>query len=359
MAMIGERLRQARELNKWTQEELAAQVGVTQSAIALIERDALVPRDEVVVAISHATGFPREFFDLPIASDFPLGSLVYRKFTRMRADHKRQSHRLAQQAYELSQFLLSRLKPVPVTLPRGLRETPATSAQIVRNALGIDPVTPIKTLMHRVEKAGVRVFLLPEEIPDLDAFSAWVDDVPVVVLNANKPGDRQNFNLAHEIGHLTMHYPLTFGQDGIEEEANEFAGELLLPEVSIREELVPPVTLALVAELKARWRVSMQALLYRARELAIVTERQYKYLRMQMAKNDWVQVEPVPIEPDRPRGLRKMAEVAYGSQLNYRKIAKDAGRPPFLVSRIIEASATREGVDVSPGRLIDFRERAN
>ena len=353
--MIGDRLKQARELSGWTQEELASRVGVKQAAIAMIERDALAPSDELLTAISDTTGFPREFFDLPVDIDFPLGSLVYRKFARMLAEHRRRSHRLAQQAFELAEFFLSRMKPIPLSLPRGLNnEDPVTAARIVRNALGIDPVAPIKNLIHRLEKAGVRVFVLPDEIPDLDAFSVWVDGRALIVVNPGKPGDRQNFSVAHELGHLVLHQPLLSGQDGIEREANAFAGEFLLPEEAMRLELISPVTLSLLAELKTRWYVSMQALLYRAKELHIISERQNKYLRMQLAKKDWVEQEPVAIQAEKPRGLRKMAEVTYGAQPSYRRIAADARRPPFLVSRLIEAQASRDETSQA-GRVIDFR----
>lgn len=349
--MIGERLKQARELNNFTQEHLAQLVDVKQATIAMIEREALAPRDELVSAIAEKTSFPRDFFDLPIDTDFPLGSLVYRKFARMRAEDKKVSHRLAQQAFELSEFFAARMKPITVGLPR-LAEDPVTAAQVVRNAIGVDATSPINNLVHRLERIGVRVFMLPAAIPDLDAFSIMANGRPVVVLNPTAHGDRQTFSLAHEMGHLVMHYPFTGTQEGIEDEADTFAAELLMPEEAMRSEMTEPITLSLLAQLKARWRVSIAALLQRAKELGLVTERQFKYLRMQMARRGWTKVEPVPIPPESPRGLRKMAEVVYGQQPNFRKIAKDAKRPPFLVAQLINAA---QQVGEAVGKLLTFR----
>jgi len=350
--VIGERLKQARELNGFTQEQLAELIDVKQGAIAQIERDALTPRDELLDAIATATGFPREFFDLPIVKDFPLGSLTYRKFARMKAEHKKLSHRLAQQAFELSEFLAAQLKPINVGLPRGMETDPISAARLVRNALGLDETSPAKNLIHKLERIGVRMFTLPEDIPDLDAFSIWVQGrTPVVVLNPHRPGDRQLFSVAHEVGHLALHYPLTTGQDGIEVESNKFASELLLPAEAMQAELISPVTLTLLADLKTRWRVSIAALLQRAKDLNVVTERQYRYLRMQMGDRGWIKHEPVEIEPDRPQGLRRMAEVAYGGTLNVRRIARDTRRPPFLVARLLDANGS--GGDL--GRVLDFR----
>lgn len=350
--MNGERLKQARELSGLTQEQLADRVGVKQATIALIERDALEPREELVRSIADSTGFPRDFFDLPVEKDFPLGSLVYRKFSRMKAEHKKMSHRVAQQAFELSEFFAGYLKPIPVRLPRTSDEDPISAARIVRNALGVDPGAPIKNMIQKLERLGVRVFMLPNEIPDLDAFSILVEGrSPVVVLNPARPGDRQAFSLAHEIGHLVLHYPMTLAQEESEDEANLFAAELLMPEEAMRVELTAPVTLSLLAELKVRWRVSIAALLQRAKQLEIITAGQFLYLRKQMARHQWLKQEPVEIPADRPQALRRMAEVAFGTPPNVRKIAKEAGRPPFLVARLLDAST----IETGDGRVLGFR----
>ena len=344
--MIGERVKQARELRGLTQEQLAERAGVTQSSIALIEREALSARDEVAAAIAEATAFPLEFLDLTVEKDFPLGSLVYRKFARMKAEHKKLSHRMAQQAFELSEFLAAQLKPIPVRLPRvSDDDDPESAARIVRNALGVDPTSPIKNLIHKLERLGVRVFMLPEDVPDLDAFSILVEGrTPVIVLNPARSGDRQNFSLAHEVGHLVMHYPLTANQEEIENQANRFAAELLMPEEAMRAEMTTPVTLSTLAELKSRWWVSIAALLQRAKQLGIVVAGQYLYLRKQLTQAGWLKRE-------RPRALRRMAEVAFGEPVNIRRIAKEAKRPPFLVARLLDVAA----LSVSDGRVIGFR----
>ena len=351
--MIGERVKQARELRGLTQEELAEQIGVKQGTIALLERDALNVREEIASRIAEVTGFPSEFFDIPIEQEFPLGSLVYRKFARMKAEHKKLSHRLAQQAFELSEFLAAQLKPIAVRLPRIADEDPDSAARMVRNALGVDPNAPLKNLIQKLERVGVRVFVLPGEIPDLDAFSIMVEGrIPVVVLNPTQSGDRQNFSLAHEIGHLVLHYPLTADQDEIEREANRFAAELLMPEEAMRAEMTTPVTLFTLAQLKSRWWVSIAALLQRAKQLGMVNDGQYLYLRKQITQGNWHKHEPIDIPADRPRALRRMAEVAYGT-INVRKIAKQAKRPPFLVARLLDVSSPLS----TDGRVLGFKSK--
>ena len=45
----------------------------------------------------------------------------------------------------------------------------------------------------------------------------------------------------------------------------------------MKREIIPPVTLTSLANLKVRWGVSIAALLLRARHLGIISERQWKY----------------------------------------------------------------------------------
>jgi hypothetical protein len=98
-----------------------------------------------------------------------------------------------------------------------------------------------------------------------------------------------------------------------EQEANQFAGELLVPAEAALREIVPPVTLTTLADLKLRWGVSLQALVHRARDLGIITQRQYAYLFEQIGARGWRLREPphldIPVE--KPRLVRKMAEELY------------------------------------------------
>ena len=66
------------------------------------------------------------------------------------------------------------------------------------------------------------------------------NQAPVIWINRNIPNDRKRFSLAHELGHLVMHLRsenLEKPEDQKEIEANEFAGEFLMPESQCKEDL--------------------------------------------------------------------------------------------------------------------------
>jgi Zn-dependent peptidase ImmA (M78 family) len=332
----------------------------------MIERDALSPSAEFLGRLTRATSFPAEFFQNAPDWEFPLGSLSYRKFSKLRAAERTKSHRIAQQSFELYEFLAARLKTPRVAIGKMAGQRPREAARLTRTLLGLSATGPVRGFVSRLERCGIRIFFLPEiiedpehesrtEIENVDGFSIWVEGAkPVIAVNGGRSGDRIRLTLAHELGHLVLHYPFHAEQD-MEREAYLFGAELLFPEEAFRAEVHPPVTLAKLAEIKARWGVSMSAILYRARDLRIITDRQHKYLRMHMGRRGWNKIEPVEIPIEAPRALQYMADLAYHEDRSHQALAADAHLPLFWVNRIFSAQAAPK-VD-APGEVVSLSDR--
>ena len=121
-----------------------------------------------------------------------------------------------------------------------------------------------------------------------------------IFLNRSSPPDRMRFSLPHELGHIVMH---TVPTDTIEEEANAFGGELLVPERGIRRATIGQrIALEWLARQKAYWKVSMGFLLYRAGALDVVTRHQSEYLWKKLSSLGWRSREPQETEfaPEEP-----------------------------------------------------------
>jgi Zn-dependent peptidase ImmA (M78 family)/transcriptional regulator with XRE-family HTH domain len=342
--MNGDQLRHAREINGFTQGELAELVGVHQSMITWLEREAREPSDELLRRIASVTDFPVEFFLERPDYEFPLGSLLYRKHCDLTSTERSRAYRFARQMFDVYRKMSKKIRHIPVRIPTNINEDHITASMLIRNALGYEPDTPIRNLMNRLERYGIVILILPEEIKRLDAFSLWIDgNLPVIVLNSGKPGDRQRMNISHELSHLVLHQSFQGGSD-IEKEAKEFAAEFLLPEEAMRRELTPPVTLSGLADMKLRWGVALQALIVRARELDIITPRQEKYLMLQITKRGWRLREPEALEipPEKPRALRKIAEVLYKDPIDYRKMSEEVHLSVFRLKHMVEAYAGKE-----------------
>lgn len=350
----GEKVRQAREMRAWTQTELARRVGVSQSLVAQIESGYMQPSTEVLEAIALQVGFPPSFFRREGSTTFPEGSLLFRARKSITAGQRAQAHQFAKTIFEGVERMAEKLDSPPVRLPRNLAD-PEEAATDARAALGLPPDKPIRNLTNAVEKGGVLVIALPIGLDKRDAYSLWAGDrgqKPVIVVSGETSGDRLRFSVAHELGHLILHREHGSSEKAMEDEANRFAREFLLPEEPIRHELIPPITLSGLAQLKPRWRVSIQSLIVRARSLDIVTERQYKYLFTKLSKLGWRTQEPpnlaVPVE--RPRAVRQMAEMLYGPTIDYRRMAEDMGFTRQFVKEIIEAHQGIVGQRTDGGR---------
>ena len=122
----------------------------------------------------------------------------------------------------------------------------------------------------------------------------------IAVDQGTKPMGRIRFDLAHELAHVLLH-PWSEGLDMIpkeefkhrEAQANMFAGAFLLPAESfIKDVRAYPTDLKYYLWLKRKWRVSVAAMVYRSRQLEIITSNQHQYMMRQISKNGWRKQEP-------------------------------------------------------------------
>ena len=107
----------------------------------------------------------------------------------------------------------------------------------------------------------------------------------------------------------------------IEEQANQFAAEFLLPGKEIRAELFN-LNLSKLVRLKLYWKVSMAAILMRAQKLDTITSNHARYLWMQMAKAGYKTREPVELDVkgEQPSRLKKLIDAylkAYDNSMAY------------------------------------------
>jgi Zn-dependent peptidase ImmA (M78 family) len=209
--------------------------------------------------------------------------------------------------------------------------------------LGIEP---IKHVLRLVENHGIICVFSPFQIASVDAYSFESQIRPIIVLNPLK-GDyyRQRWDLAHEIGHLILHRDAEPGSHIAEVEAHRFAAELLLPAGPIREQLPHRPFWPRLLALKEHWGVSMQALLYRARELGVHNDVTYRNAMMRMAKEGWRRQEPgARPSVEQPSLLPGALRLLEDSSVSAVQLASEA-RVPMKIFRIVTARSI-EAIDI-------------
>ena len=267
-----------------------------------------------------------------------MGTLLFRKKSKLSAADKNFILGLAETAIEIHEHLASRLKAKKSTLPDLPGEDPIEAAQIARSCLGLGPTTPIKNLVNLLEQAGCICIPVPGSgIDQFDAFSIRINGRPVFVFDPTKPSDRIRFTLSHEVIHQVIHGVVSGSMKDVEAEANLGGSEFLFPAEVAREEIESPVTLSNLAPLKQRWGISIQALIKKAEYLDIISTNQTRYLFQQVSRKGWRKIEPGSelLPPERPRALRKMAEIIY--QGNASALADATDMPVKEVRRLLGA----------------------
>jgi Zn-dependent peptidase ImmA (M78 family) len=307
-----------RESRGLPQKALAAQLNVTQGRISKMESGLLPVPDDLLERLARVLDYPKHFF---YQEGGVTGIGIAEVFHRKR---KSVPMHILEKVYAQIEIRIKniieliRSADISCTIPHlDIDEYDGRVeeiARIVRVHLQI-PRGPIQDLTETLEDAGVIVIPFAFGTPLIDAISRWIPTLPpLFFVNQNSPKDRYRYSVAHELGHIVMH---TLPTADMEEQANRFADEFLMPERDIRADL-SEVDLAKLANLKRYWRVSMAALLMRAEELKAITPNQARYLWTQMGKAGYRTREPIELDVagEQPSLLHELIET-YETEFQY------------------------------------------
>ena len=318
-------LRIARESRGINQSDLARMLSVTQGKISKMECGLLGISEEMLDKLSSILDYPKDFFyfnDRIYGHGISMiGELYYRK--RKNISDKvldNISAKINIRRIHLTRLLRSIEIKHNLFHHFDIDEYNGNASKVATalRATWVLPQGPVKNLTKTIEDAGGIVIEFDFDTKTIDATSQWLPDLPpLFFVNKNSPMDRLRFSLAHELGHIVMHKICDPDMKKMENEANDFASEFLMPKADISR-FLNNITLSHLANLKPYWKVSMAALLHRSYDLKKITKRQYQYLWMQMGKAGYRTKEPpeFDIPEEKPLLLREIINT-YRNELNY------------------------------------------
>ena len=277
----------ARKRRRITQKGLATETGIAQAAISRVENGIKnVLSHEEIQLIARSLKFPMNFFfeqEPFYKKPLSIHGAVFRKKS---AVSKKNQDAVVALANHLVLHLRRMLEAIDMEPQFQLLsfEMMDDNSSISEHACAVTSATeaarkirkswqlgdgPLLNLIKYIEATGVFVVEGDFGRADIDGVTIRPPGMnPVVVLNANRTADRKRFSLAHEYGHVILH---PFFSDEMEKEANEFAAELLMPAKGVLPDLKKHLTIRELGRLKLKWRISMAALIYRAKTLNAIT----------------------------------------------------------------------------------------
>jgi Zn-dependent peptidase ImmA (M78 family)/transcriptional regulator with XRE-family HTH domain len=342
-----ERLRLARQTAGLRKNELADLVGVTPAAITQYEQGHTRPRPAVVAAMSLALHCPVEYFlndGRPIQSADPSGAF-FRSLRSTRQYEREQAAARAELVWEVFAAIDAQAQLPAVDLPELELGEHASVDEIeqasttLRDAWGLGG-GPVANVVGTLEKHGVIVARLSADTARIDAFSQWIGGRPIVVLwDSKMDAARSRSDAAHELGHLVCHHDPEPGNKLLEDQAQSFAGALLMP----AEEVGPYLPTrcprggewADLFELKQAWGVSVSNLLYRAKTLGRLTDSAHRRAMIALSQRGWRTNEPADLgRPEAPTLLARAVELLEADRgMGVEQLARDLKQP---IERVLD-----------------------
>lgn len=339
---FGEKLQSVRELNGLSRKELADKLNLSEQAIWQYENQYTVPKFEVANELKKVFNVKAQFFYTePFATNISkVESIAYRAEDReARKKTKMETTFIDFTSYFLDKFEsklnlptspLPSLRDESIQLYNMSMETNDRLLQlekIAENARKRLDVQSNSELLYKLELSGI--YILEKNMgTSIDAYSTWTSQEKsfIILGNKKKSAVRRNFDLAHELGHLLLHYKVdmdSLTKDEhkiIEKEANDFASFFLLPKeqflkdfLTISKKSNPESYL----DLKMKYMVSIGALEYRAYKMGLLTFEENRYFYATLNRKDYKKNEPLDedIAIIRPGKVRSLLDLIFKNHL--------------------------------------------
>jgi Zn-dependent peptidase ImmA (M78 family)/transcriptional regulator with XRE-family HTH domain len=279
----GMELRLARIFNGLALEEVAERVEKTRQYIHKLETGQAAPTEHLLVNLASVLQVEPSFFMKNQTQIIGEDQFHFRKLFTTRTMLKQVVMARGELIGRLVSYLDQELKLPTVRIP----EVPDvhTADDVERAAdfcrreweLGLGPIANMNRL---AENVGAVITSFQSMSKDIDALSVAAKR-PIIVRNEAKLSVcRQRFDIGHELGHFVLHMGMVTGDRITENQANRFGSALLIPRVMMAKLFPKPRGSHLdwvgIREFKLTWKVSKAAILYRARQLDLINDAQYK-----------------------------------------------------------------------------------
>lgn len=344
----GDKLRLARLLNGFKQQELGEFVSVTRQFIHQMEGGMKNPADDVLEALCEVLKVECEFFQTPVGNDVKFEQCHFRKRRTTPVGLANRVQAFSTIFEELVGYINELLDLPPKNIPtidasgeNFTSDEIERAAEMCRKSWGLGIDTPISRMTRVLENAGVVITQFDGVSEKVDALSLN-RKYPIIVRNTAKESVcRMRFDLAHECGHFVLHDGVETGDKVTESEADRFASAFIFPRSAFVKEFPDlrgrRLDWSLIYKLKIRWGMSARAIIYRAHHLGLITAQQYRSANVHLNRSGQTKIEKYDdqIQPEQPELLEGAFQVMRDELgISFNKIAKKLGVSVEMLSEI-------------------------
>lgn len=316
----GKRLREARRFRQLSMPQLAERLGVSKQMVFKYEHGEAQPSPKVYQKILIELDFPIAFFQKKDTFGYSDMGTFYRSRLSSTQSEKKPSELLKKYLAVLTNFFETYVD-FPKLDDIELSDDPVEAAAELRKVWNLG-MKPISSMVNLLEIHGFPIAFINSNSEKVDAFGSQikVNDTKyycMLVDERNNTFFRQQFSLAHELGHWALHSKSVNPQEldtleykEIEDQANLFAACFLLPDKEFIRTIDPSKKddLDMYLYLKSYWKVSVASMVFRARNLGVIDSEQYIRIQKRMGARGWRKVEPFDdVTPIRRPVLLKQA----------------------------------------------------
>lgn len=356
--MVGQRLRQLRLARGLSLDNLAAEIGglVTKQALSKYETDKSMPSPLVLNKLATTLGVKASY--LWSAPSVRIEFIGYRKRSRLPVKERTLVESVVREALERRVRLRQLVEvddrpsiPLHSITVKNLEDAEDAADRLRRTwSIGMDAISSVVGTLedHQIHVIEIDASDRFDGISAVAFGEKNVVTAAAVVSRRNVPGERQRFNLAHELGHLVIK---PSGKLDEEKAAYRFAAAFLCPAVALRREIGTSRAFIQTGELqllKRRFGVSIQALLYRMRDLGIISEAHYKQWCMDINRMGWRRREPGEMAAERPQWFNQNVLRAVSEGLLPREDAEKMIRQTMSTEQPISLTERRAFLKLPP-----------
>ena len=314
MKEIGKNLKKIRLLKNLSLKEAGLLLNMSAPAVSKYEKGEILPNSQKLIEFANA--YNVKVLDLLKIHNVPeMKFSAFRKRKRLQGENLELLKEIIQN--KVSDYLevieLNEIKTNNNKIKKYIcncENDAELAAEEFRKNYKLSINQPLPNLINILENIGILIIEIDNingKFSDFDGFSEIVKNVPLIVLLNDIDGERQRFTIAHELGHLVLNVK----DNNLNEEkmCNKFASSLLMPKGAVIHEFGLSRNNLSFYELrvfKNEYKVSMAAILYRLKELNIISEYLYKKINISFSSKGYKKHEPDPIEPEKSYQFKKL-----------------------------------------------------